>query len=30
VGTFFVDSAEQRADKSFWVAHPDCTGQSSP
>jgi hypothetical protein len=30
VGTFFVESAGQRAEKGFWVAHPDCTGFSSP
>jgi hypothetical protein len=30
VGTFFVESAGQRAEKPFWVAHPDCTGYSSP
>jgi hypothetical protein len=30
VGTFFVESAGQRAEKGFWVAHPDCTGYTSP
>jgi hypothetical protein len=25
VGTFFVESDGERAEKGFWVPHPDCT-----
>jgi len=26
VGTFFVESGGKRAEKKFWVPHPDCSG----